>query len=260
MTKIASVYFAPVKAERPLYGGYYNIPGVPKGAKPAVVEIQNMVQRSQEPSADGQRREVRKFYDSCTSRMIASDLLREWTTTAVGMGPDCRPGIWIVRDMLPVLRTDKGHEGMPEVDADGNAIWRPGTPEECAAMWAEDEAVNRAAQDKWADFLISEGDKFAINPKERVYISSLMKLAARHYGKQRGWLTELRDGDVKKCQWCTKSIPAEAVICPECSKPADIAKYREMMRQLEGEGDPKLSAEVARLKAENDKLKSKTAA
>lgn len=227
MTKqIASIYFAEVAAGRALYGGYYRLPAVPKGGEPVLLTIEDRIQRSQEPSPDGKTKaQVRYMVEA---RDIATDILREWTRETVGMSPSCQPGMWMVRDEVPVI----DEQGRPEMDADHRAVWRLATATEKRAMWDEDLATARACNDNWGDYLIRQGDVLAEEPKQWVLISSLMKTAARHYGKEREWLQELKDSDIKKCPFCTKSIAIAALKCPNCQEVVDVERYaQEKARQ-----------------------------
>jgi predicted nucleic acid-binding Zn ribbon protein len=223
--RIASIYFAPVLARRPLYGGYFEIPAVEKNAEPHILVIDDKVQRSQEPSPDGSTRVMQRYL--IEGRDIAVDILREWTAESVGMTPDCRPGVWIVRDEVPLTQPS----GLPQYDADGKAMWRQASEEERVAMWAEDRKAAEIAQANWADYLIRSGDVLAEDPKQWVLISNLMRVAARHFGKERPWLQELKDNDVKHCQWCTKAIPVFAVKCGFCHEIVDPERYVEMARK-----------------------------
>ena len=220
--QIASVNFSEVAAARPLYGGYYKIPAVKKGAEPNLLTIEDKIQRSQEPGPDGKTRQLVRYM--VTAREIAADILMEWTASSVGQTPDCHPGIWIVRDELPELNAD----GSPVFDADHKAVWRPATAKEKNEMWLEDLEANRIFTANWAEWLIRQGDVLAEDPKQWVLISKLMRAAAVAYGKERPWLQELKDSDIKHCQWCTKAIAIQSVICPNCQQIVDPERYARM--------------------------------
>lgn len=224
--RIASIYFAPLKAERTLYGGYYDIPAVAKGAEPFVLTIGDKIQRSQEPSPDGKSKITQKYL--VNGRDIANDILREWTRDSLGMTPECRPGVWIVRDEVPLTNED----GTPVVDADKAAQWRPATDTEKQTMWAEDLESARIANANWGDYLIQSGDVLAEDPKQWVLIGPLRRIACRYYGKDRPWLQELKDSDIKKCPYCTKAIPIQAVKCPSCLEVVDAARYNTMRAEI----------------------------
>jgi len=226
MTKtIASIYFVDVEAKRPLYGGYYRIPAIKKGSEPFLLRVDDKIQRSQEPGPDGKTKVSARY--PVDARDIADDILREWTRETVGMTPDCRPGIWIVRDEVPV--TDD--QGRPEFDADKRPMWRPATDTERAEMWAEDLAAARIANANWADYLIRQGDLLADDPKQRILISGPMKIAARYFGRDREWLEELKDNDIKHCPYCTKAIAVHTVKCPHCQEVVDVEKYAKLQAQ-----------------------------
>ena len=224
--KIASIYFSEVEARRPLYGGYFKLPVVAKGEKPFILTIHDTVQRSQDPSPDGRTKITNRY--PVTAREIAEDIMREWTRETVGMTPDCCPGIWIVRDEAPV--TNDGSDpklptGTPKFDADGNPLWRAVTKEEADANMEEDTEAARIRNANWGDYLIRQGDVLAEDPKQWVLISKLMRTACRYYGRERDWLQELKDSDIKHCWSCTKTIPIQAAKCPNCHEIVDMERY-----------------------------------
>lgn len=243
MRQIASIYFSTVKASRPLYGGYYEIPAVPKeesDRKKAVLpagvslgpggtfllNIDQKIQRSQEPGPDGKRKVVQQYL--VTDREISTDILREWTRETVGMTPDCGPGMWIVRDEVPLLNDD----GTPQFDQDRRALWRQATDEEKKEMWAEDFAKAKERDANWAQYLINDGDRLAEDPKMRVLIGPLNKQACRAYGRDREWLEELKDGDTKVCDFCTKRIAVNAIKCPHCQEIVDPRRYAQKQAEF----------------------------
>lgn len=219
--RIASLYFVEVHASRPLYGGDYRIPAVPKGGDPVFLQVPDLIQRSQEPSPDGKTKVTNRYL--IDGREIAADILREWTRDTFGMTPQCCPGIFMVREQLPVIQEN----GMPQFDGDNKPLWRDASTEEKESMWREDLANARKVNDAWGQHLISEGDRLNVDPKERVMISPLSKDAARYYGKERDWLQELRDGDIKKCQFCTKSVSVTSMVCEHCHQVIDYVRYAE---------------------------------
>jgi hypothetical protein len=223
--QIASIYFAEVKTDRALYGGHYRIPAVAKGGTPEFITVKDEIQRSQEPSPDGKSKYTRR--DLIDGRHIAVDIVREWTQETPGMTPQCRPGIWVVRDEMPLLNPD----GTPQFDADHNAQWRPATTEEKEQMFQEDLASNRNADANWAEFLIQQGDFLdGQEPSHRKFIGPLAKQAARHWGREREWLEELRDSDIKKCPYCSKSIAKVAVKC-SCGEIVDLEGYARLKQR-----------------------------
>ncbi len=220
MTKtVASIHFEPRSIERSIYNGHFETPAVARGAKPFLLEVRDHIQLERLPYIVGGGQFPRQIF----GEHIAADLITHWTSGALGMTGDCHPGFWIVRDTLPVL----DETGTPIKDAFGVVQTRPATAEEKSAMWDEDLARETAAQARWGDLLIQEGDVLAgdENPQMRRLISHSMRTAAKYYGRDREWLMELKDSDAKTCPFCFKSIDARVVKCPHCSEIVDQAAY-----------------------------------
>ena len=201
---IASIYPLEQTAERPLYQGFYHLPAVKKGEPPFLLPVNDKVQIERELyiAGHGEKR------TSVPGEEIAPDILREWTTGAPGMSPFCGPGIWMVRD---------------EVVEDGAR--RAATEQEKARMFAEDHEAAKQRQAAWLEYQIVEGDRLGDDPKTRKAVTPLMKLSARYMGRERKWLEEMRDSDVRACPFCTKHIPAGAIKCPECGEIVDFEAY-----------------------------------
>lgn len=220
MTKtIASLYFEERRLTRPLYGGNFYAPAVPKGAKPFLLEVRDHRQPEKQPHIVGGHIIPRTI----TGEEIAADIVLHWTSGALGMKGDVRPGIWVVRDTI----TQVDENGVPIKDVFGAVQYRPATDEEKAAMWAEDVAENTACQARWGEFKIAVGDSYAKdeNSKMRLLIDPTMKAAAKYYGRDREWLDELKDGDTKTCQFCFKAIDARVLTCPNCREVVDRKGY-----------------------------------
>src|ERR1700679_1012628 len=110
IAKIASIHFAPVEANR-MYGGPFNMPVVPLGAEPAILELEDIMQYDEGPYSLGSNGRRQKTRSPVLGEEQAADFVREWTESGRGMGSYCRPGIWIVRDRLPLTYIDeKGTE------------------------------------------------------------------------------------------------------------------------------------------------------
>ena len=111
-------------------------------------------------------------------------------------------------------------------DADGRQAYRQATEDEQAQMFAEDLALARDIQAAWGEASIMKGDVMAEDVKKIAFIPSYCKTAARYYGRDRKWLYALKDGDMKKCPFCTTTIAVEAIKCPNCSEVVDQARYK----------------------------------
>jgi predicted nucleic acid-binding Zn ribbon protein len=210
MTKtIASIYPMPSHVERPLYSGIYDIPAVQKGDPPFLLKVEDKVQVGRTLHIMGHR-ETR---DQILGEQIADDICKQLAENAPGMGIDCGPGIWVVR------------EEVTDADPDtGKPFNRPATEAEKAAMFAEDLAHAKVRQAAWMEYQIISGDRKEAQGKY-FEITPLMKLACRYMGRERKWLEEMKDGDVKRCRFCTQPIPANAIKCPKCQEIVDPEAY-----------------------------------
>lgn len=218
--KIASIFFAPVRAERP-FGGPYEIPAVPVGAEPVILNVTDRIQFEEGPYQLGNngRRAKRRYL--VYGETIARDLVHEWTANGVGMNPQCRPGIWVVRERLPVLNDD----GTPVLDAEGIGTWRAATDEERDAMWIEDLNAARAADRSYAHMLFIQANAMADDPRLIPFIAPNARIAAKQYGLTAEWLREDAALAVKSCPYCTKVIPSKAIKCPRCTEIVDVEGY-----------------------------------
>lgn len=223
MTKtIASLYWEACHAERTLYGGNFHLPPVKRGDKPALLTVSDHVQLEKLPYLmGGGQKPVTIFGEE-----IAADIVTQWASNALGMTPECGPGIWVVRDTIPLTHPD----GTLMIDAAKRAQFRQATEEEREAMWQEDLQNAVARQAKWGEFLIQQGDIYASDPagKQVILITGVHRRAAIHYGREREWLHELKDGDRKYCQFCQKPIGTLVVKCPHCSEVVDRKRYDEL--------------------------------
>jgi hypothetical protein len=217
---IASIYFAPVKAER-LYGGAYEMPAVPPGADPIVLAVQDRVQIEEGPYQLGHGGRRSKNRHLVTGESIARDIVAEWTGNGLGMTPQCRPGIWVVRDRIAL----HGDDGRPAVDADGIGTWRPATEEERLAMWEEDLMQARIADHAYANMLFLAANAMAEDPRLIPFVPKNARLGAKQYGMTAEWLKENAALNVKPCPFCTKIISSAAIKCPQCSEIVNVEAY-----------------------------------
>jgi hypothetical protein len=217
---IASIFFAPVRAER-IYGGPYEIPAVPPGADPVLLQVQDRVQIEEGPYTLGHGGRRQKNRHLVSGESIARDIVNEWTGNGLGMTPQCRPGIWVVRDRIPLLLDN----GVPATDADGYGTWRPATEEERLAMWEEDLIAARIADHAYANMLFLAGNAMAEDPRLIPFVPKNARLAARQYGMTAEWLKENAALNVRPCPFCTKIISSGAIKCPSCSEIVNVEAY-----------------------------------
>lgn len=220
--KVASIHFAPVECDRTTFGfGFFRMPAVAHGAEPAILLIPDKVQIEEGPYQWGQNGQRSKRKHPHAGETIARDVVGHWTQNGLHMRPDCRPGIFLVRERIPLL-----HEsGAPVLDAEGFPQWRDATDWEKESMYAEDLAASRKADRAYASALYVKANSMADNPRLIPLISDVTKLGARHYGLDAEWLKENAASDVKPCPMCTKIIATKAILCPFCHGVADLDRW-----------------------------------
>jgi hypothetical protein len=221
ITKVASIHFAPLHAERH-FGGLYDLPAVPLGSDPAILTIPDRRQVEQGPISFGQngRRSVRVFV--VNGEDIARDVVAQWTENGIFMTPQCRPGVWLVRDTVPLVKED----GTVEKDADGKPMFRMATGEEQRFMFAEDLMAARAADREYAYRVYQKAEADTQDKRLIPYVSPVAKLGARQYGMDAEWVADsVQAANIKNCQYCTKIIPGRAIKCPHCQEVVDVDAY-----------------------------------
>lgn len=223
--KIASIYFAPVHGDRSIYGGIYDLPAVALGAEPAILVVEDKVQRDEGPYSLGNNgRRVQNIWPVWADD-ICRDLVREWTAGGLGMTHDSHPGIWIVREKIAITKTDKDGTEQPVFDVMGSQIFRPATAEEASAMWEQDLAHNKVADKAYADWCFMEGNRIAADPRNIQFISKNYKRAAKQYGLAADWLKEGAATAVMPCPLCTKVIPKHSTVCQFCTGVVNVQAY-----------------------------------
>lgn len=223
--RIASIYFMPLVAKRPLYRGDYYIPVVKKDSDPEVLLITDKIQVGQEATITGSK-QLRR--DLILGEEIANCVLNEWTKQTPGMTPARGPGVWIIRDTIPLTHTD-GTLVMDE--ASGKPAYREASTDEKMLMWQEDHIEARIRQDAYIEYLILEADVLNENPQGRRVLSPVAKEAARYAGLEREWLKELKTEDLKVCQFCGSTIKAKTSKCIKCSEIVDPVLYESQIAE-----------------------------
>jgi ribosomal protein L37AE/L43A len=137
------------------------------------------------------------------------------------MSTDCGPGVWALRDRIPETDGD----GKLLLQADGKPVTRSATDKERNALFAEDMERAARRQERYGEYLISQGDAYDKTPKERILITNSMKTAARYYMREVPWIHELKAEDKKLCPFCLSSIDARALKCPSCNEIVEPARY-----------------------------------
>jgi hypothetical protein len=227
MTKtISSIYFIPCHAERHKYAGIFDVPAVPKGEKPFLLTVTDHVEMEQQPHIVGGHQIPRQIL----GEEIAACVVKEWAENGLGMSPECGPGIWVVRDTIPLTN----ELGVLQIDPlTGRARNRMATDAERAAMWAEDLAFNIARQERWGEYLIGQGDILDADPNKKmaILISPAMRAAAQYYGRAVKWLDrKIKHDDRRQCPFCLESIATATVICTHCKQVVDQKRYAELTK------------------------------
>lgn len=225
--KIASIHFAPVHADRSIYGGVYDIPAVPLGAEPFVLDIEDKVQYDEGPFTLGTGGGRAKLMYAVDRYDICFDIVRHWTENSSAMTPACHPGIWVVRDRLPVYRANEYGKEEAVLDGFKKQVFRTANAEEQAEMWTEDLARARATDRAYAEWCYLDGNRMAANVNMVPLIPPNYKRAARHYGFQADWLKEGAAFEVTKCPMCDKVVSKATIVCPHCQQVVDLQRFAE---------------------------------
>lgn len=222
--RIASIHFAPVYAERLIYGGRWSIDPVALNAEPKMIPVRDHVQRDEGPFSlgDGKRRAQLRY--AVYAEHIARDIVGEWTAWGRGMTPDCRPGIWIIRDGFPLIEKDGAGVDQIVYDVHQRQVFEPASPDLAAQMFEEDLAAARTADRRYAEWCFSQGNGIAGDPRLIPFIPKNYIAAARHYGFDAIWIKEGGE-KVAPCKWCTTVIPTSAIVCPKCTNIINIEAY-----------------------------------
>ena len=215
---VASIFFTELRVERPLYGGNFVLPAVARGQAPYLLPVNDHIQIERMPFIAGGGIVPRVI----AGEHIAADIVMHVSELGMGMSTDTGPGVWAVRDRVPLVNEE---DGSWQLHADGKPVTREASDSERNQMFAEDLANATARQERYGQYLIAEGDRYNENVKERILITTRMKAACVYYHRERPWLIDLRDGDMKLCPFCMASIDARAIKCPKCSEIVDAARF-----------------------------------
>lgn len=229
ITKVASIHFAPVKTTRN-YGKSFAIPVVPLGSEPFILELDDFMQYDEGPYQFGSGGRRQKTRYVVTAEEQAADIVREWTESGRGMSAACRPGIWTVRDRLPLTYIDDKGVEVYKLDPENKQIFRKATAEEFALMWAEDLIFNREADRAYAEWCWNDGNDIAGRTKAgNGYMTTppVYKLGAKQYGLEAEWLKSAAASDSKICPNCGKPTSKLTFVCAFCQQPTDIERWAE---------------------------------
>lgn len=231
--RVASVHFAPLTKDR-VFAGTYQIDACPLGADPKIIKVEGVIQRDWGSILPGtSKRQENRWV--VTSLEIARDIVGEWsgvTQIGMGMNPGSHPGVWVVRDRVPVTETKQrdadgqrlSYEDLVK-DAMGQMVLRDATPAEFEAMWAEDVAHNREADRRYAEWCWNDGNRISNDNKYNQLIPLNYRRAASHYGLDASWLKQAAAIDSKACPSCGHLGSKHTFVCSACAQPTDMLRW-----------------------------------
>lgn len=218
--KIASIFWEPLRAERLYPGGPFKIAGIAPGRSPAILTVEDVHQTDYGAYGPNNKREI--IERLVTASSIAFDLVSEWATRGVQMGATCHPGVWHVRETMPMVNPD----GTLIRDAKGVGRQREASEQEKAEMWAEDLEANTLAQREYGQIMYDIGEAtYNEEPRKRPWIHRHAFGAAKHYGMEAEWLKKGSERATQPCPVCTAIISKNALKCPKCGGIVNIAEY-----------------------------------
>lgn len=229
---IFSIYYSALQEiRRPLYQGVFAIPVVKKGESPAALVIKDHHEFNDQPFFTGtNNNRPYKMRITILGEQIAEDILLHWTKLHPEMTTSCAPGLWVGRDIIFLWDDDTGK---PLIDAEGKQEYRPATKEERDAMFAEDLYAAHSRQDAWCEAALRKGDIMSEDVKKVPWIPQYCLDSVDYSGRERAWRHGLRQGDIKKCPFCTKAIASMAFKCPFCAEVVDAEGYAEFKARQE---------------------------
>lgn len=234
-TRIASVHFAPVQASRIYKASGYRLPAVALNAEPAILLVDDVMQYDDGPFTTGQNGNREKRSYPVMNYEIARCIVAEWTASGLGMNPEQHPGIWIVRDRIPMMKLDGNNNEIAQLDVFGKQVFREATADEKVELWEDDLANNRRADRAYAEWCFAQGNAKAEDKRVIQFIPYNYKLAARHYGFEADWLKGGAAIESMQCPYCTKVIGKTAKMCMHCAQPVDLQWWAEFQARKDSE-------------------------
>lgn len=243
-TLIASIHYLALSAKRNYRGEPYVIDAVSTpGSPPELTSIDDIMERDWGPittgPGQGRRQELR--YPEM-GEVIARDLVREWTETGVGTNTTCHPGVWVIRDRLPVMkilrdRNNPNDEGIEVSDLDiyGKQVFRAASSEEKETMWKEDLRNAREADRRYAEYAFMDGNNIASDVRRVHLVPDTYKAAARFYGMEANWSKQGFELMRKPCPHCNALLIGEPMMCSSCAQPIDVKRWARYQADKERE-------------------------
>ena len=240
---VASVHFFPVSTKRNYRGARYEIPAVGLNAEPTVIQVHSLIQRDWGAMISGTNKRQEHRWPVLADE-IAQDIVGEWTgntTVGLGMTPMCHPGIWFVRERLPVIETQQKivngeamtYEERMMLDGDNRQMFRDATEPERKAMWDEDLAAARAADRIYAEWCWNDGNRIWDRDKHTQLIPPMHRAAAKQYGLNAAWLKEAASSEAFPCPHCGALGSKNTFICQVCQQPTDLEKWAQFQARKE---------------------------
>lgn len=232
---VASVHFFPVRTKRNYRGAAYEIPAVPLNSEPKVIQVHSLIQRDWGSMISGTNKRQEHRWPVLADE-ISHDIVGEWTgntTVGLGMTPLCHPGIWFVRERLPVIERQQKlvndetitYEERMMLDGDNKQLFRDATREEREQMWEEDLSAARAADRTYAEWCWNDGNRIWDRDKHTQLIPPMYRAAAKQYGLNATWLKEAASSEAFPCPHCGALGSKSTFICQVCLQPTDLEKW-----------------------------------
>lgn len=225
--------------------GVFTIPACAPNKAPLLVEVKDKTQVEEGPyieSSNRSQRSKRRYPE--TGQVIARDIVLALTSFGTGMTFSCHPGIWVVRESMPLLHDedvldDGGRRlfsrGEQQKDADGTGLWREASAEERDSMWKEDLEANRQADAAYAEYLIAAANSME-EKKWATWIMPVTRAAAAHYGITTEWNSRAGALEREACMHCGEMVirgVAECRFCHKVLNPLKAALNQEKLKGME---------------------------
>jgi hypothetical protein len=240
-TRIASISFQPFEATRNYRTAGYRMPAVPLGAPPVFITCRDLIQRDWGAMIPGTQKRTQHRW-LVLGEEIARCLVREWAESGLGMDPYRHPGVWVVRDKVPVTeRVPKAVDNKGDLtfeerlvkDDEGQQEFRELTADEQRQTFEQDLFAARAADRAYAEYCWSEGTKISREGKFNYLIPPNYRLAAKQYGLDAEWLREAAAIDSRPCPSCGKLVAKSSFVCMHCQQPTDLERWAAWSAQKE---------------------------
>jgi hypothetical protein len=137
---------------------------------------------------------------------VAKSIVNDFVGSFQGIGPNTKPGMFYVSGKYTKEEIKKQFPDKVKLAATQQRVWGM-------------ELV-RLADDDWQKYHRLKS------------INELPRYFAELFGLKRDWLALVPEEEVKeeliRCKFCAETIPAVAIVCPNCKNILDSKKYEEL--------------------------------